>query len=71
MEEDVERALSGNEKRENKFNFSNLNAKKFMCGKLNIYVSCIFILNVSIGDEKALCQMLWRDINLGKKKLLF
>ena len=53
----MERALSGSE-RQNKFNFSNLNAKILVCGKLSIYVSCLFILNVSIGDVKALCQML-------------
>ena len=53
----MERALSGSE-RQNKFNFSNLNAKILVCGKLSIYVSCLFILNVSIGDAKALCQML-------------
>lgn len=51
MEEYIERALSGNE-RENKFNFSNLNAKILVCGKVSIYVSCLFILNVSIGDAK-------------------
>lgn len=62
-------ASSRNEERKNNCSFSKLKAKHFMCSKLNIYVFWIFILNVSVGKKKALCWMLWKHINLGKKTL--